>query len=173
MNLIVTCPRHFEADAREEIRGILNELGDETPAIFLTGMVGILTVESKLDPIKILTKIREKIKEEPWTLRYLRRLIPVEKSVSSDVETIVDESIILASKIEKEKTYRITIEKRNSNISSMDLISKIAGGISNKVNLENPHFVLLIEIIGNHTGISLLKSKDILSIEKEKRKLSE
>ena len=71
------------------------------------------------------------------------------------------------------ETYRISIEKRNSDLSSQEIIEKIANKIKNKVSLEFPDKVILIEILGNKTGVSILKKSDVLSIEKTKRSISE
>ena len=73
----------------------------------------------------------------------------------------------------RDRTYRISIEKRNSELSSKEIITKIANKIKNKVSLEFPDKVLLIEILGNKTGVSILKKSDILSTEKTKRSMSE
>ena len=71
------------------------------------------------------------------------------------------------------ETYRISIEKRNSDISSQEIISKIADKIKNKVSLEFPDKIILIEILGKNTGVSILKKSDILSVEKTKRSMSD
>jgi tRNA acetyltransferase TAN1 len=71
------------------------------------------------------------------------------------------------------ETYRISIEKRNSDLSSKEIITKIADKIKNKVSLEFADKIILIEVLGNKTGISILKKSDVLSIEKTKRSISE
>ena len=48
--LIVTCARHFEPDACDEIEKILADLGDESAYAKATSMSGIITVETSLDP---------------------------------------------------------------------------------------------------------------------------
>ena len=58
-------------------------------------------------------------------------------------------------------------------MSSKEIITKIADKIKNKVSLEFPDKVILIEILGNKTGVSILKKVDVLSIEKTKRSISE
>ena len=73
--------------------------------------------------------------------------------------------------IQKGDSYRITVENRNSDISSMEVISEIAKIITNKVSLENPDWVIQIEIFGNKTGVSILKKNTIFSLEKAKRNL--
>ena len=173
MNLIVTCPRHFESEAKEELRKILQDFGDELPAFFSTDMSGIFTVETKIEGKEIVYQIRDMIKEEPWSLRYIRRIIPIEITTNTELEEIVKKSIELSKSMKEDDSYRISIEKRNSSVSSSEIISKIAENISNKVSMENYDWIVLIEILGAKTGISVLKNEDILSVEKEKRSLSE
>ena len=43
--LIVTCARHFEPDACDEIEKILADLGDESAYAKATSMSGIITVQ--------------------------------------------------------------------------------------------------------------------------------
>ena len=54
-------------------------------------------------------------------------------------------------------------------IKSKDIISQVAGLISNKVSLENPDWEIIIQVLGNLTGISILPKNSILSVSKEKR----
>ena len=55
----------------------------------------------------------------------------------------------ISDQIEEKESYRILIEKRNSDISSKEIITKIANGIKNKVSLDFPDKVILIEVLGN------------------------
>ena len=173
MNLIITCARHLESDTRQEILNILDKIGDSEPKITITNMSGILTAETKLDPIEVVKKIKEMILDEPWCIRYSLRIIPIQKITETKLESIEDGITNLIKLISAEESYRISIEKRNSDISSQELISRIAKKIKNKVSLEFPDKVILIEIIGNKTGIAIVKKTDILSIEKIKRSISE
>lgn len=173
MNLIITCPRHFEEDAQNEIEKILDEFGDEEPEIFITNLQGILTVKTNLKPLEIIQKIREKILDEPWSVRYCLRIIPIEGYCDTDLEKIEDEVLKLVGKIKTEDTFRITIEKRNSKLSTNEIISNIANKISNKVSLDDPNWIVLIEIIGNQTGVAIIPNDAILSVERTKRSLTE
>jgi len=173
LNLIITCPRHFELESKEELRKILQDEGDENPVFLTTDMSGIFTVSTKIEGLDIVRRIKEMISEEPWSLRYIRRIIPIQTTCNTELEEIVKEAVLLSKVMKDDESYRISIEKRNSSISSREIISKIAEKISNKVSLENYDWKILIEILGKHTGISVLKNQDILSVEKEKRSLSE
>lgn len=173
MNLIITCARHLEPETSDEINAILTQFGDENPEITRTSMSGVLTVKTELDPFEIIKKIREKIADEPWSIRYCLRIIPIEQVTETNLEEISSKVISLMKKVDEKDSYRITIEKRNSEISSTELISKIADNIQNKVSLENPDWIVLVEILGNEAGISVLKSNDIFSLEISKRGLLE
>lgn len=173
MNLIITCARHLESETRQELAGILEKLGDFEPIITITSMSGILTVETKLEPVEVVKKIKKMLLDEPWCIRYCLRVIPIQKTTETRIESIEDGISDLIQLISNEESYRISIEKRNSNISSQELISKIAKKIKNKVSLEFPDKIILIEVLGNKTGIAIVGKADILSVEKTKRSISE
>ena len=173
MNLLVTCARHLEGDTEDELIDILDKLGDSNVKILVSSMSGIITVETKLEPIEVVRKIKEMILDEPWSIRYCLRIIPIQKAVKTNIEEIEKAISSMSDQIGKKESYRILIEKRNSDISSKEIITKIANGIKNKVSLDFPDKVILIEILGTVTGISILKKSDILSLEKTKRSMSD
>jgi tRNA acetyltransferase TAN1 len=173
MNMIVTCARHLEGDTEDELIDILDKLGDSDVKISVSSMSGIITIETKLDPIEVVRKIKEMVLDEPWSIRYCLRIIPIQKAVKTNIEEIEKAISSMSDQIGKKESYRILIEKRNSDISSKEIITKIANGIKNKVSLDFPDKVILIEILGIVTGISILKKSDILSLEKTKRSMSD
>ena len=79
MNLIITCARNLEGDAEEEIVDILDGLGDSDVKISVSSMSGIITVETKLNPIEVVKKMKEILLDEPWSIRYCLRIIPIQK----------------------------------------------------------------------------------------------
>ena len=173
MNLIITCARHLEPETRDELNDILEDFGDSDAQISITSMSGILTAETKLDPIEIVRKVKEMVLDEPWSIRYCLRIIPIQKIIESKMEEIEEAISSMSQGILDGETYRISIEKRNSDLSSKEIITKIADKIKNKVSLEFADKIILIEVLGNKTGISILKKSDVLSIEKTKRSISE
>ena len=173
MNLILTCPRHFEEEAKEEIKKICNEFGDENPEFSITNLPGIITGKTSLDPIDVIQKIREKILDEPWSIRYCLRFIPIQSVCDTNINEIKDKVQNKIGVFKPDESYRITIEKRNFKISSDEIISEVAKNIPNKVSLDNPDWVVLIEIIEEKTGIAVIPNNSILSVEKTKRSLSD
>ena len=173
INLIITCARHLEEDTEEELRDILDELGDSEIEVSISDMSGILTAQTKLDPIEVVKKMKEILLDQPWSIRYCLRIIPIQKVIETKIESIEMAISSISNQILDGETYRILIEKRNSDISSKEIITKIAHEIKNKVSLDFPDKIILIEILGGMTGISILKEAHILSIEKTKRSMSE
>ena len=173
MNLIVTCPRHLEPETEEELIDILEEFGDSDVKVAITNMSGILTADTNLNPVEVVRKIKEMLLDEPWSVRYCKRIIPIQKVIESKIEEIEKSVSELSDQISDDETYRISIEKRNSDLSSKEIITKIADKIKNKVSLEFADKIILVEILGNKTGVSILKKTDILSTEKTKRSISE
>ena len=173
MNLIITCPRHHEPDSENELRDILDEFGDSDASVTITNMSGILTAQTKLDPVDTVRKIKEMLLDEPWSVRYCKRIIPIHRVIESNLEEIENAVGELSGQLAQGETYRISVEKRNCDLSSKEIITRIANKIENKVSLEFPDKVLLIEILGGKTGIAILKKSDILSTEKTKRSMSE
>ena len=173
MNLIITCARHLEPETQTEITKILKEMGDSEPTVSPTSMSGIITAQTSLDPVQIVNDLREQVLDEPWSLRYCLRIIPVQKVTETEIEKIEETVSELSDAISKDETYRIAVERRNSDISSQEIIGRVAKKFSNKVSLEHPDKVIQIEILGGKTGIAIIKNSDILSVEKTKRSLSE
>lgn len=169
MNLIATCSRHMEEEACDEISEIIEELGDASPRIGKSSFSGIIWAETSIDPFIVINDIKKIILDEPWRMRYCHRFIPVSHTTSVSLENIVD-SVKNQIKIMRDTdTYRITIEKRGSDISSKQLIDSIAGIIPNKVSLESYDWNIMIQIMGGIVGISILKEDDIISTLKLKR----
>ena len=111
MNLIITCARHLEPETTSELSEILELFGDENPEIFRTHMSGVLTAKTKLDPFEIIKKIREKINDEPWSIRYCLRVIPIERVVETNFEEISSEVLSLMKRLVKMKLIELLLRK--------------------------------------------------------------
>ena len=169
MNLIITCARSLESETKNEINKILDELGDQEPEILNVGMRGILMVDTIIEPSKIIDWVRNKIVEEPWLIRYCLRIIPIQSITETNIDKIKQNVIKLKDSIQKNDSYRITVEKRNTSISTSEIITEVAKIFPNKVSLNKPDLIVLIEILGDKTGISILKDSELFSLDKSKR----
>ncbi len=170
-NLLVTTYRHREYEAVDELSLLLQRFGDESPILKIQEVSGIILAFTNLNPFELTTKYKELLAEEPWQFRYILRAIPIERSFITDLTNIeIEVENHVMKKLNRNDSFRITIEKRHTTLRSKEIISSIANKLSRyKVSLENPNWIILVEIIGNKTGISVLKEIDIFSSVMEKR----
>jgi len=167
-NLLVTTSRGNEEDVCSEIWYLLGEIGDQAAAVDRTGVTGLVVVKTLLDPCEVIEKLRKVLKERPWEFRYTLRIMPIEKVTRTDLGEIQLVATELASKIAQDETFRVTVEKRFSKIPSSELIEAAATNIERKVNLDRPDRIVLLEVIGRLTGVSVVRPTDIMSVAKEK-----
>lgn len=166
---ILTTYRGAENTAGSEVYMLLAEFGDSKAKITRTKVSGILTVETTLSYNDVIGTIRSIIESEPWRVRSMLRLFPAEQIIESNLERIIETVKPMLEKIGEEETFRITIEKRHTDITKQEIIKAVASMIERKVDLNNPNWVILIEIIGDKTGISVVEPSQILSVPKLKR----
>lgn len=169
MNLIITCQRNLEESTILEIQNILERFGDIDAIIEKTVFSGIIQIQTNLDIMKILDGFKNIIEDEPWLIKYCSRVIPIQEECESGLDEIRDKVISLSHVIKKNETYRITVEKRQSSLHTSEIISKIADSLSNKVLLENSDWEIIIQVLRNKTGISIIPPNSILSVDRQKR----
>ncbi|MEO9319040.1 MAG: THUMP domain-containing protein [Nitrososphaera sp.] len=169
-NLLVSTFRFSEEFAQDEIMDLLEDLGDSEHESEISNVTGLILCRTSLDPFKAIEQITELVRSEPWHIRYLLRVIPIERAVEADTNLIAEAAASIGrAKMVAEDTFRITVEKRHSQLSSREVIESVAKVFSNKVRLENPDWVVLVEIVGATAGVSVLKPGQIFSSTIEKR----
>ena len=159
----------MEVETINEVTHLLDEFGDPNAKSSKTGFSGIIKIETVMELLELIEKFRDKIENEPWELRYCSRIIPIQKTCKTDLISIKDNVIELISSIKANETYKISIERRNSELIRSEIISNIANLLSNSVSLEIPDWEVIIQILGSETGISVMPANSILSISKIKR----
>lgn len=117
----------------------------------------------------MMSFITEFVRSEPFKVRFIMRIIPVDRVVDTKVQDIVKAVKELASAIGPGETFRITIEARDSPYKDRELIDAIAEAVDRKVDLDSPDKVVLLQIFGEYAGISVISPNDIISIQKLKR----
>lgn len=150
----------------------LREAGDEEPVVDRSGIWGIILAKTHLDPVEAIKKLRKSMEKEPESFRSIYRILPVEDIVKTDLGEIADLVDERASIIPEDECFRITVEKRRTELHSKEVIEAVAPGIDRPVDLEEPDWVVLIEVVGRFTGVSVVKPEGILNIQKEKFELS-
>ncbi|MGA7897942.1 MAG: THUMP domain-containing protein [Nitrososphaeraceae archaeon] len=170
VNLIASTFRHGEEDARDELDETLRDFGDPNPECILSKISGIVFAYSTIDPFDVIIRFKELVKNEPWKVHYILRVLPIEIVLPTSIANIVSASSNLGKKIQPGESFRITIEKRHTSMSSSAVIAQVANHFTNKVSLDWPDWIILIEIIGSIAGVSVLRPDQVFSSILEKRR---
>jgi tRNA acetyltransferase TAN1 len=168
-NLLATTSRGTERQMCYELSYLLHDLlGDPEPVVGKTGIRGLVVAKTSLNPVEVIEKFRAILQERPYEFRYALRILPVERVVPTDLDEIKRVARELAEGIGENESFRVTVEKRFTSLHSRDFIEAAAADITRKADLENPDKILLIEVLGGVTGMSLVKPDAVLAVVKEK-----
>ncbi|MFQ5999880.1 MAG: THUMP domain-containing protein [Candidatus Bathyarchaeia archaeon] len=166
-NLLVSCPWGVYGRAKKEIVQVLEMLGDEGPLVKRTIAEGIIGVKTSLDPREVIRGLRRLFNEDPFSLQYTLKWVPVDLWTLSDMDSMKEAVRKLRNRIHAGERWRMTVEKRRYNRHHrIEIIRELADLIDEKVDLENPEKILRVDIIGRYAGISVLTPEDIFSVAK-------
>ncbi|MHA2364875.1 MAG: hypothetical protein ACXAC7_13045 [Candidatus Hodarchaeales archaeon] len=164
---LISSSRHEEKNALSEAVWLLHDLYQinnlKVKNIAIPGL-GLLESAkkhkvTKLDPNKI-SKLVDPIK-------YCFKIIPLENYMKYSEESLVKWVNETKVRIQPDNSWRITLNKRQTQIKSQSLISEIARHISvGKVDLKKPDKIWQIEILGGEIAVGLITSHQILRFNK-------
>ncbi len=162
--LLISSRRYFERDALSEAWYVLSDLNEVEcflvkgyiPGLRLLGLKNITSLEA----IDILRQYQ--LNEGP--LMMCLTIKPIQYLFRTDI----DEMVQLVEKLTKDvitatTRWKIALKKRQTQLRSEDIIKALAEVVTTgKVDLTNPEKIILVEILGPRTGISLISPQDIL-----------
>jgi len=166
-NLLATAERRRLGRACSQLWLNLREVGDANPSVSRTRYRGLLRAKTSLDPEEAVNLLRSHMASSPSKYDLLFRVLPVLSWVPSDLDLIAEEAEKQSARMSLGETYRVTVEKRGTGLRSRELVEAVAGRIDNPVKLVEPDWVVLVEVVGNWTGVSVVKPLATLNIQKE------
>ncbi len=164
----MTSAKGLEAKASAEFKEIALLSGIRKVVIDRSAYDGVIEVDVE-NPKALLSFLTDFVRSEPFRVRYILRVIPIDKVVDTKVEDIVKAVKELSSSIGPGESFRITIEARDSPYPDRQLIEALADAVDRKVSLDSPDKIVLLEIFGEYSGVSVISPHDIVSIQKLKR----
>jgi tRNA acetyltransferase TAN1 len=170
-NLLATSEIWSESEACSELWMLLRVVGDETPVVDRSPIRGLIAAKTNLEPVEAIGRLRSELVESPEGFRVLLRVMPIEAMVPTNLIGIVDAVHGLASKIGEGESFRVTLEKRRTHLRSREVIDAVAEGIDRRVDLEDYDWNVLIEIVGNITGLAVIPRDGLLNVQKERARL--
>lgn len=168
MNLVVTSAKGLEARASAEFKEIALLSGTRKFTIERSAYDGVIEVDAE-NPKELLSFIANFVRSEPFKVRFIMRILPVDRVVDTKLDEMVEAVRELSSRIGQSESFRITIEARDSPYSDKQLIDAIADVVDRKVNLSSPDKIVFIQVFGEYSGVSVVSPQEILSIARLKR----
>jgi tRNA acetyltransferase TAN1 len=165
-NVLATTLKGQEPLGAATLTSILSGLNDPDPKVEITDVHGVIVAQTSPDPFEVVERIREMVVKEPWKVSGLMRVISIERVVETRIERIAEAVEALKERMPPEATYKVVVEKRHTQLSSREIIEAVASRIERKVQLENPDWIVLVEVLGGLTGISVVRPDQILSLIK-------
>jgi len=152
-----------------EILYLLREvLQDQSAEASKTGVRGLVVAKTSLDPLDVVAGFRAILHERPYEFRYALRIVPIQRILNTDLEQVKCAAKELSSGISENESFRVMVEKRFTELHALDFVEAAATDIHRKVDLDNPSKILLVEVFGKLTGLSLIEPESILNVPKEK-----
>jgi tRNA acetyltransferase TAN1 len=167
---VITSAKGLEARASAEFKEIALLSGIRKVSMERSAYDGIVEVEAE-NPKALISFLANFVRSEPFKVRYIMRVIPVDKVVDTKIEAITKAVKELSGHIAEGETFRITIEARDSPYTEKQLINAIADVVDRKVSLDSPDKIVLLQIFGEYAAVSVVPPQDILSISKLKREV--
>jgi tRNA acetyltransferase TAN1 len=168
MNLVVTSAKGLEARASAELKEIALLSGMRKITIERSAYDGIIEVEAE-NSKELVSFITNFIRSEPFKVRYIARILPVDRVIDTKLDEVVKAARDLSSRIGQSESFRITIEARDSPYSVKQLIDAIADVVNRKVSLDSPDKIVFVQVFGEYTCISVVAPQEILSVTRLKR----
>lgn len=161
-NLLVTFKGQKTPEAGEELLGIgeiETALGEEKVYdIKESGFYNVVLIQTESDPVEVVKLLKD------YQTTVISKIVPIEMVVRTRRDLIVEKIISLCrEKIKDRETFvvRGDIRGREYIKSKEELLNSITQEISEKLLLKiddkDPDWVVQIEVIGENTGISVLK----------------
>ena len=170
MSFLISSQRSVERDALSEAFYVISDIlkYDLKPLRSRVPGLSILRlIDESSDTLEIMFKINEYI-EEKGPLVACLKIVPMECLIKTDLPQIVLQVLERAKiKILPSNSWRLTVNKRQSNLRTVQIINEVAKEINwGKVDLTNPDLEIRIEIIRDLTGISIMKPSSEISMAK-------
>ncbi len=161
-HLIVSTGRGLEPACISAIREILAGIDPHMSGHRL-GFSGLVAIHLHTPPREAVKKIATTLVEKPWYNDLIKRVVPIDRVVATrqpEIISAVDE-IRGEAAIRMDESFRVKVRRRGSDIDRISLIMAVADLFVNRVDLENPDLEVRIEILGEVSGISVIRRGEI------------
>jgi len=157
VTLLVTAPPGREGDAILELEWALGSV-----RVRGTDWRGVLIAETPLSKGEALERLRN------FETQAIQRVVPIDELVPARWEDVEEAALRLAEKIDGTFAVRAKV-RGNKKLSQRELEIKLGSLIveryNRRVNLGDPDYTLVIEVLGRRAGLGLLKRGEAIRFE--------
>ncbi|MGC9208541.1 MAG: THUMP domain-containing protein [Nitrososphaeria archaeon] len=158
-NFVATTYRNLRKELEDELHRLLR---DFEPIEFIDlNLNSVVAGRLNGDPIEASRRLYRAAFSDPWSVRRVLRFVPVQINCRADVQEMAKRASEVLSSIGSDQTYKIEAELRLTGLRWGEIISAIASSARAKVDLKKPTYLLVVEIIGEDCGMSLIKKEDL------------
>ncbi|MFX0114624.1 MAG: THUMP domain-containing protein [Candidatus Hodarchaeota archaeon] len=188
--VLISAERHRTRDALSEAWYVFSEHLGLEPRRRQCRIPGLAIIEVNHDILEVMSQIRHFVMNNHpsflacLTFTPLHRLFKLPQrsknswqeyeGSSEQSSPIVSSLKSLIHLIKEEETWRVTVRKRYSSLSSQEIITEVVENLSlpGPVNLTNPEKIIRIEILGSDCGVSIHSPNDVISLPKLSRSVA-
>lgn len=153
--------------ARTEIIQILNQFGDPGPTVERTSVAGIALVHTCLNNREVIKQCKT-LRQEPgaYNFQFAIKWVPIDYWCKTDLNAmkqVIDSKLI--DQIKPNQTWGMVVKKRRyQKHHSIEIVHHLAQDVDREVNLNEPDWIIWVDIIGKKTAIALLKKDEVFSV---------
>jgi len=164
--MLVTFHHNEKRKAEEEVAKVLRDAGIGLEDMMESIVPGLLYIRVSGDAKRGAGKLRDLALRFPEMFLSTHRWIPIEQWVRSTPESLTSAARMLGERIGEDERWRIDLEKRKyDGGSTLDLVRMLADAIDRgTVDLKDPEKVLMVQVIGEFAGFSLLTPEEMLDV---------
>jgi tRNA(Ser,Leu) C12 N-acetylase TAN1 len=165
MDVLVSYSWNHFSRAKREIMAVLGRFGDPHPEIERTSVMGIAILRTSIDGRQVIRRCRE-LHEAEAAFELAIKWVPVDYWCDTNLDAMkkcIDERV--TDRIDTDQTWGMKVEKRRwQEYHTIEIVEYLARDIDRKVDLKNPDLIVRIDVLGEKTAISVLKSDEIFSL---------
>ncbi|GEM_PF-369442 len=167
-NLIVTYDPNHKGTAQVEIKEAFGRIGERYELID-TDVDGLFKLKTQ-DARRVVKKLTDLCRRERQILTTTHHYTPIDGWCKSDIADMQRLVKGLVANIGQNERWKMGINKRHwDKLHGTELIMKLTEVIDRpRVDLEKPEKIVQIEIIGDDTGVALLRPDELLDVVQAK-----
>ena len=167
-NMLATAEQMAVSKACSQLWMNLRAVGDPEPRVNRSRVKGLILARTTMDPVEAIRRLREHMAAEPGRYTSLYRVLPVQAWTTSTPDSIVGALTPMRGRVGPNESFRVTLEKRRTQLGSVEIIEPVAELFDRRVDLERPDWVVLVEVLGGDAGVSVIRPRDVLNVQKER-----